>query len=90
MRRAVEDALDHDFVEEVMETIECGEAFGSREGEDVDEGGEVDVWGDGKREWMGWVEYRKSVERRCGRGKRVFDDVGSEYGDLSARKRVRT
>ncbi|KAF2825967.1 hypothetical protein CC86DRAFT_382931 [Ophiobolus disseminans] len=81
MRRAVEDALDRDFVEGVLESVECGEGFGSGSGEDVE------VWGDGKREWMGWVEYRKSVERRS--GKRDFDSMSSKHGEI-AQKKVRT
>ena len=62
--------------EDVVESIESAEGSGSGS-----VGEERDVWGDGKREWTGWVNFRQSVERRC--LKRSYSAITPEH-DISA------
>jgi hypothetical protein len=75
-----------DLVEEVMESIERSE-----EGELLNGGSDGDgreVWGDGQREWTGWVQYRKSVERRC--LKRSYSVITPECSSAVQQKKIRT
>lgn len=77
----VEESFDQDFGDEVMESIEhVDQEYGMESG--------VEVWGDCKREWTGWVDYRKSVERRCVKRSYTPDSMQLDGSDHA--KKIRT
>ena len=81
-RSVIEEEIDEDSPA-VLESIESAEEGGSGSG-----GEERDVWGDGKREWTGWVSFRQSVERRC--LKRSYSAITPEHDISAMPKKLKT